>query len=486
MKRWLTSLLVLSMLSSTFAACTEAPTETESTLPEETVPETETEIPDSLPELDYDGYTFTTYCRSDLNHAENFSEGLNGEIVNDAIFNRNIAVEERLNVTFAFDARIGDFSNISPFAKEFANSVLAGDGAYDMVSGYSLAVPVIALDGCLIDLTDTQYLDFSQPWWPESLLQEITVGGKLFFASGDISSFMLYMMVGIFFNKEILEDYNLPDPYDIVREGKWTLEKLRELSTGVYTDLNGNGERDMHDRYGYLGNTVYQDSLYFATGLRYTTINEEGIPVLSPDFQSEKMVEMLDFVLQLIYETDGCILFNKYYQAGDPLPFQTGNALFNLEEVDMATKYDLEFTYGLLPVPKWEEQQELYYSTLSFPYNLFGIPIDSTDKDMSSAVMEALAAESYRKVSPALFETALKKRYASGDDDAEMFDIIRRGIVFDFGRIFSANLSNLTYSLFRDAVWNNKNNWASTSARNAGILENNLNKVTSKLIAFGE
>ena len=52
-----------------------------------------------------------------------------------------------------------------------------------------------------------------------------------------------------------------------------------------------------------------------------------------------------------------------------------------------------------------------------------------------------MASESYRKISPALYEVALKLKYSQDDVSAKMFDITKSSVVFDLGRILSNALS---------------------------------------------
>ena len=97
---------------------------------------------------------------------------------------------------------------------------------------------------------------------------------------------------------------------------------------------------------------------------------------------------------------------------------------------------------------------------------------------MSSAVLEALASESSKSITPAVFEVALKVKYSSDDKMAQMYDIIRA-----FGRVFTDNLDSLTYSMFRDSVVGENTNWASTYAKKEKTLQSKMDKLLEK---FGD
>jgi len=105
---------------------------------------------------------------------------------------------------------------------------------------------------------------------------------------------------------------------------------------------------------------------------------------------------------------------------------------------------------------------------------LYGIPLSAKDPDMVSAVLEALASESYYSVTPALFETALKVKYTRDDESAQMFDIIRETVVFDCGRLFADSFNSLSWSLVRNALNTGDTGWASVYASNKSALESHL------------
>ena len=442
-----------------------------------------TELKDSLPDdLDYGQKTITMFVNGSLSYNEFDVETSDGDIVNDAIWNRNRDVSERLNVNFAFVKEPGLWADRLNFAKKISKSISANESAYDIVAGYSMAVATLAANGMLTDLTGTKYIDLEKPWWSKNLMDQSSVGGKLYFASGDISDSLLYNMMAILFNKELMADNNIEEPYQLVFDGKWTLDKLIELSTGVYRDLNGNSKKDVDsDIFGLYLWHVYPDAFFYASGLRTTEMNADGIPEISPLFGSEKTQALLEKLCGFLYDTNDAIFVGDDAELKHCY-FETGRFMFSPHEI-LYTATNLrnsEFDYGILPMPKYDETQEEYYTTASFPYTLYGIPADAPDADMSSAVLEALASESSRTVMPAVFEVTLKVKYSSDDSAAQVYDIIRNSMTYDFGRVFTENMDTLTYLLFRGAVNENNTNWMSIYARNKNTLEKKMNKLTNK------
>ena len=494
-KRLLSLLLAAIMLAS--VACSDTTSDdpaaadaSASDAPAAEAVETEAEtefLPDNLPsDLDFGAASVHTFGWEEVAITEFFTEELNGDVVNDAVFLRNQTVEERLNVVLEYTLAPGNNANHQAWANSVINTTMAGDGAYDIVAGYSMAGTLLAYNRVLHDLTDLPYLDFDMPWWPESLMDEAVCGGKLYFCSGDISTNMISMLFAMYFNKTVADNHGLGSMYDLVYEGTWTLDKMIELASLCYVDANGDGTRDPMDHFGFITQPVYNDPFFFGSGLSTTAVGDDGLPIISPEFSGEKTQALLTKMVEM-YQQPGLYLAGYTVEGYEHArnAFMEDRALFFDTEISYATNYlrDSEASYGILPMPKYDEAQEGYHTAMSFPYTLYGIPTDVKNPEMSAAVLECLASESYRTVSPALFEVALKVKFSSDDDAGRMYDIIRGSANFDFGRLFCANMGYLTYSLFRDAVVNGNTNWASTMKAQSKVLDKYLSKVVEALTA---
>ncbi len=398
------------------------------------------------------------------------TEELTSEVVDDALYNSYIAVCDRLNVDFDLIDVESSNSKQAAYVSTITKSVQSGSGAYDFISGYSMCFATLAAQGMLNDLLSTEYLSFEKPWWSRQLLKQSVVGGKLFFATGDISDQLLYNMVVTFFNKNLAAQYNLESPYSLVDERRWTLDKMGELCHGVYTDLNGNGTADGEDRYGFSSSPVFTDAFWFSAGLTYIDIDAEGVPVISESLSSERAADLVAKLQSML--NDGSHDLSTAFGS-----FEAGNVLFHNDEMLMASwaYRDLPFDFGVVPVPTYSEDDE-FSTCASFTYTLYGIPLDARDPDLSSAVMEAMAYEGWKTVTPAVFETAMKLKYTHDTDSIRMLDIIRDSISFDFGRVFNSMLNSLTYTLFRGAA-TGTGNWSSALASSLKMLDKMLGKL---------
>lgn len=254
------------------------------------------------------------------------------------------------------------------------------------------------------------------------------------------------------------------------------------MTCEIYTDLNGNDTRDNEDFYGlYAQNTCF-DNLYYSSGMTCINPDKERGMVVSPDFGSEKMATLVEKLCDAFNHTVGC----KWGQEdnGEVVKsFVNQNSIYLMSGLEVASVdlRSVNFDYGVLPTPKWDETQENYICTTAYTGALWSIPIDAKNIDMSSAVMEALAVEGYYNVAPAFYEVSLKVKYSSDDDSARMYDILREARTYDFGRVYSTAGLNGIPGTLRNMVMNDDINWMSKFESNIGIFETQLADLVSKL-----
>lgn len=143
-------------------------------------------------------------------------------------------MQERLNVKFDFIESDGFNANQKIYQGAVRSSVLAGDSAYDIISGYSLSVAILAGEKLMYNLIGTKYLNFDMLWWSGTLIDALSLNGTLYMAISDISTSTIGTSFAVLFNKELLGKYKLEDPYALVDSGKWTFDKLFEMTSGIY------------------------------------------------------------------------------------------------------------------------------------------------------------------------------------------------------------------------------------------------------------
>ena len=424
------------------------------------------------PALNFGGKTVNLLHWNDAEHEEFCADTANGDLINDAIYNRNSAVEERLGVDINFIGTAGDTNNEEPFALKLSASITAGDHAYDIISAYSYTTGVCAARNLLYDLSEVEYLDFEKPWWPDMLINQCTVNDKLLFLTGDMSANVIYTMYVSFFNKDLLGALKLEDPYALVKDGKWTIDKQFEMCAGAYSDLNGNGVKDAGDQTGLYIYTLHFDAFLWGSDIFVVDSMDDNFQ-LSDEFMGEKTVNLQEKIKSFVYDTnDGFLTQDK---ANNHLFFDQGLSLFWNDRCHRAILYtEGGVSFGVLPIPKYDEQQESYITLLGNTFSLYGVPQDSQNPDLAAAVMECWASESYRQVTPALYELSFKYKYSQDDVASQMFDIARSTVVLDLARIFSNNLG--AYKSWQKAITGDAG-WASTVKANQKVWEKQMEKL---------
>ena len=460
--RIIIALLILAMTLPMALACAETNPAGETTAPAETqtpsgeVVETTAEetlfaVSNIPADLKFDGTTVNILYWSDVPNLEFFVEDQTGEAVNDAIYRRNAKVQEQFGVNLVYSGVTGNYNNQSTFVNACVNSTQSGADAYDIFCGYTMTGATLMCEGVTQDMTDYSIMEFDKPWWPKSLISKATVNGGIYFASGDISTNFIHMMYLVMFNKELLLDiYNMgaEELYNLAYDGKWTLDKFIELGSNIYRDQDGDNVASEGDRYGVVVTNVHFDPFYSASGLDTVVLDGDGNLTLSPDLFSQKTVDLLEKLCNLLH-TSG----DSYIKKSEPL-FAAGQALFIVDRPYIITRSltNTDFAFGILPMPKYDENQEEYRTCLGFGYTMYNLSAAAPNAEAAAATLELLAYQSYLNVTPALFEESMKLRYADQSDDAFMFDLIRDGVDIDVARLFTMQLDKMSYSIFRNAV----------------------------------
>ena len=481
-------LLVSAMLISAFAACAEKAEEVSddsgaADSVEISDEETETDrahYKDSLPDdLNFDGETYRLLCRGDYFDEEFYIEEESGDVVDDAVFNRNKYITDKYNVKYEAICR-GESASYSSELKSIRTDVSSGDDAYEAIAGYSVHIVTLLTENMFMDLNELEYLDFSQPWWPDSVISEMEIGGKLFYITGDICLTALSKAECFYYNKTLAEQLSIPDLYNIVSEGEWTWDRFLELSGSIYSDVNGDGNMDDDDLYG-IAITAYNnvDSMMAAFHINVTDNDEDGYPQIT--FNNEKMIHLVELAYKTIYDTYGA--HNPKNSLEDLTTcvkmFKEDRALFVMWELTLCDNLrDMESDYGIIPYPKYDELQEGYGSYVQDGHSLICVPVTNTHLELTGAMTEALAAESYRKVTPAYFETALQSKYARDEESIAMLDLVRSSIKYNFGYVYCLGAFYTTRTLMNTG--SGSTDFSSYYTKNIKSWTRSLDKMIAK------
>ncbi|MBP3917589.1 MAG: hypothetical protein J6I50_00270 [Clostridia bacterium] len=390
-------------------------------------------VSDNIPELDFNGTHFRSMTQ-DSTVNDIWVEAETGDVLDDAIYYRNRAVEERFNIQFD-EVLAVSFNDISSYVKK---AVSAGDDAYDLVIGQMEQTGQDALGGYYKNWYDLPYVNFNQPWYPSSLVKEATVNDKMYIIASDLSlSYTIYTYC-VYYNKALASQYDIPDLYAMVDDGKWTIDQMFSLAKEVYVDSDSSNNVSEDDTFGMFaaldGCTV--SAYFYGFGQPYASIKNNAI---SMDVNSEKTVEALGVLRDNLFNNDHVWTVTEGITTmGAAEAFAKGRYLFSpsILKYSLYQVRESDFEWGILPFPKWNEEQDSYYSAIDAGSSVLTVPTTAANTEMIGAVVEALSAESWKSVMPTFYDTVMDSKIANDEGTVRMLDTIFNSRVIDFAYLY--------------------------------------------------
>ena len=440
MKKTALILAALLAVSSILASCGDTASDTKVTTggSEATDPVTdEVDYLDTLPKENYNGYEFRIIAQSyDQRPNLPLAEEENGEVLNDAIIRRNRLVEERLGI------KIVNYpdDNRSKVTEKVKSTVLADDDAYDLViNSVNFGINTLMSEGCLYDLSALKYLDFSKEWWCASVNEDFTINGHLYFTTGPLSPFFYYMPAAVAYNKTLTDENGITGLEDLVRTGKWTFDKLKEFTVGKSVDINGDTKMDENDKHAIVGDS---GDYYMLAGF-----GEKMVVLENNEYKlnmgTDSFITKLEALAKYTIDGNTCYTIST---ATFLNMFETDRAMFMKTAMNnLITGYDnvpsareMKSDYGILPLPKYDEAQDKYY-TIGQPAGPSGIavPASCRDTDRTSLVIETMAYYSNDLIREAAYEKIVKGKAARVEGTEEMLDIVYQNLYFDVNTVFN-------------------------------------------------
>jgi len=424
--------------------------ESESDAAEETEPETERLTFDATG-LNYEGYEFhiwnfdnvksNGWSRADIPD-DMISEELNGDMLNDAVYNRNKKVESELNVVLkSEDMQDGDISN------GLQQSIAANTQDVDVLFPRLYLMPTLVNNNQLMDMSTVDFRDLEAPWWNTQANSELNIYGKQFGLVSDITYQDKISAAVTYFNQNLAEQYNLGNLYETVLNDEWTLDNLLAMGKDVSADLNNDGVYTEDDAYPL---SCQNDAVYYLLhggNLHFCEKDADGNITLSLTGEHEVSA------LQKIYEIMGTptMFFNRQTFGvdlnGAINMFSENRAMFLIRPIQsLFLMRNMEADFGILPIPKLNEDQKEYGTPIN-PYTatFMCFPKTAADPSRTAAVTEMMALESHYTVIDPLYENILASKLVREDNAPKMLDIVFDSLVFDIGVIW--NFNNMTTTL---------------------------------------
>ncbi len=421
---------------------------------------------DDVPELDFGKKKFGIFG---VNGSMGYlvAEEETGDLVNDAVFQRNLAIEEKYNLEFdMFEAESGDgVGQIRTF-------VMSGDTTYQLYqSTQHNGMPAMILNDYFVDWNDLDALHLENPYWNSKGVKNLGFNDKIYVMGGDLNLITYNYTNAIFFNQKLFDDLGIDYPYQDVKDMTWTIDKMIEIVKQGYSDLDGDSEWDIaNDRLGYSGwgyENLY--AIYVGMGGQTITQDENGMPAFS--IATERNVKLIDKLIELFDGKNSYCNFTDY--SADKNAFSAGRLLMDDGFITMLSwNRDSEFDIGILPYPMLDEEQGEYFSRAANIAHLSYIPTTNTILQDTGIILEAMSIESYNKVRPTYYDITLSLKEAPDEESVDMVDTIIGSSSYLYDGFVTAG----QLQMFVDSQ---TNNWASWSASVEKAYARSVDKIVN-------
>jgi ABC-type glycerol-3-phosphate transport system substrate-binding protein len=455
MKKVLCILLAALMIPCAvlLTACAEKPA-TDDTTSAETVtgavtePEV-TEITADLPDVKFNNKPFRVILQEDSSGDIYTEDHEIGEPIHDAVFERNIKVCEKYGIELQVSK--DEYTAVN---NSISRSVKAGSDEYDLCFVHMVSGASLAQSNLVLPFHNLPYVDLEKPWWDKDIRNGFSIRNNLMMVNGDLSPRSFSLTSCLYFNKTLFDKYDLQYPYDLVRSGDWTLDKLYELTKGMTKDQDGDGvvtktsTSDIYCLTSWYLDVPY--SFYYAAGGMLVSKDQDDVPFYDPQLERDSVI------YNKIYNI--IIGNNSYYetQMSDYMrvieTFLEGRALFYDSTLAASgTLREMDDEFGILPVPKLDSSQSDYKSFVNGASSMICVPatVPAANREFVSIIIEALASEAYRTVTPVLKENYLKRKVTRDADSSDMIDYIVRNRAFDMAYV---NMHDGVGSYVRDLL----------------------------------
>ena len=389
----------------------------------------------SLPELDLGGYTVSFYSGRPVPGI--YAEELTGETINDAVFNRNTALSEKYNFNINYTESDG-----SARITTVMNTVLAGDDAWQVLVDGGNFFNGFIVNGMLNDMNTLKYQDYSKPWWHENLNKGISLRNHLYMSVSPMLLLTYMSAYHPFVNADLAANLgvDVKDLYQDVRDGKWTVDRMIDLAGKGSADLNGDGVMDHTDQWGLQSAAFGGYTIGVGSGFQIARKDNNDEPYFS--MISDESMTLWDKLCDRLFSDSGTYLATQNIKGvniwdGQYAIFREGRALVFIGNLENQMR-EYEYNYAVLPMPKYDEQQELYYHTAScWNAPMMGVPVTAADTDKVSFILEAMSKASYEDVMPAFYRDYMERKLVRDEESIEMLNIIYNSIFFDCGSLYN-------------------------------------------------
>ena len=396
-------------------------------------------------------------------------------VMNDAVFERNTLFEEYCHLSFVLIPTGG-----ANFMSALQSEVQTGTGDFHLAVQTTAGTANAATSGLLYNYLDLD-IDYDREWWDKGTL-DFALDGRVFFMDGPFNIVDDDVTFVMMFNKGLREEYQVANPYDMVKNGEWTLDVFNSIIMNLSTD-NGDGKWDENDTYGFTAPATVGDTFFYGADLQYIYNSRDmEMPTLAlTDAKLDRAIEVLRIAREIVQNNHSSYISEFGSEALPRDIFMDNRSLFYVEAANYLRPLNasMEGEYGVVPIPKYDKQQERHVtwrhsigSTLSIPTS-----VASHDMDAFADVLEVYTLLSQQYVRPAYYDTLLTVRNVHDVESSQMMDIIFLNRTYDMAIYFDALGFN---GIFASSVVG-ADKFASRYASVSRAFDRNISTILKKL-----
>jgi len=394
----------------------------------ETAVETEKVIEGIPDTLDFEAAPFRVMIPEGNKGYDNdfiFADAYTGDLLDDVMYGIYIKAEEYLNIDIQPTAVPG-----LDVVSEMRSSILSGDDAFELMwynVSWSNGASLIA-DGGLYNILELPYVKPFSEYYISEVNEMMVVNDQLYFVISAWPTVRIptYMV----FNKKMMDSLDMEYPYQTALDGTWTFDVFLDYIKGVTSDIDGDGDFDIHDQYGYANMGNLTNLMAYGMGIEPFVLCDGGY--YAPDFLNEKLVNVFTKVIDLRERDD---IFNaNLYKPGDGSGhaivddaglhvFMLGNSLFSTTGTgSLKLRYIEDFDFGIMPYPKYDESQEYYCGSQS--PSPFAVPGSVGNPEMVGAALETLSQMCYSELAPAYIDIYVNEKELRDEQSVSIMQMI--------------------------------------------------------------
>ena len=492
----LLAVLMLLSVSAVFAGCGVDPDDTgsQTTAPAGTEEDTADED-HRFDGINYNGrefriYTSTNIASAGMGNSNFLIEGTgetDGGLVNDAVLERNLRVEDLLGVELVFTQADLSYSQV---AADIRTLTMSGDDEYDLVINDIYGYAELIIEGNFRNVLDAECVfDFDREYWYKDYMDDMRLmDGYQYVLAGDYFADIIRSAHLLLLNKQLYLDYygrEADELYDVVINFEWTYEKMNEIISDKYADKNLNGKKDKGDQYGFLTPEFWGSSIAFSVSGNPTFISrdEDGIPTVV--VHEGDRANQLAASMSMVFNNDSSSV-NKTKDEELLTAFTQNECLIvdyqRLGSLENSILRQMENDTAVLPYPMLFASDKKYTTAAHDTTEMGAILSTSTDLAFISTVVEVLNRETANVLMPKYYKEGLQVQCVDDARAAAMIDIIHDNFDNSFILAYNLTLGSTILQAFSDAMSSKREFAAIFNDRKAGTA----NKLLQKKIATFE